>query len=388
MSTTAKRPRSEMETECAHSTTEPPSKRRKIDQEIADTAESWEGFDFGDGEEDIFDGDNDCNENSDDWGEAEDIPMVHSTMNPNEDSIDTSNITMNANSNRNHNHNTSTNSNSVTTTSATNQYTECWICLNCGAINRLLDTLTRYASRCAVCHSETYIPGKTDIIQSFEWDGNQSNTPMTTSPNGRSSLSSNQIAHPHGMIHVPGTDRYGRSRGQPLRSISNGNHRGNDYGNRYGNNRNRSQYVTKGQDNKEGDTLIMGLIRQNNVCIGNTIDIVPQDVIRLALLFHGEFEYDGWDTLTNTDDFKVNNGLTVCTRTLRNNGLWRNCFGIRELKGNGKEVRYEWILRCTSRQHQEWKEEPVDSIIVGVIEAKGAKMNMNAAYTQYSDGML
>ena len=177
------------------------------------------------------------------------------------------------------------------------------------------------------------------------------------------------------MIQVPGTDRYGRARGQPLRPRQDGPSQSRNVDTRYS---------TKGLDNKEGDTLIMGMIHRNNVCIGS-IGIVPEDVIRLALLFHGAFEYDGWDTLTNAADFEVNNGLTVCTRTARNNGLWRNCFGIRELKSN-VAVRYEWTLQCKSRQHQEWKSDPVDSIIVGVIEAKGTKSNMNAAYTQYKDG--
>eukprot|EP01084_Bolivina_argentea_P075963 137662_1 len=49
------------------------------------------------------------------------------------------------------------------------EYTECWLCTNCFAMNRLLDTISKHNYSCAFCNLATYTP-KTEIIKSFEWD--------------------------------------------------------------------------------------------------------------------------------------------------------------------------------------------------------------------------
>lgn len=55
------------------------------------------------------------------------------------------------------------------------KYTECWVCTgpDCSAMNNLLDTLRVHNMCCAKCHCATYVPGQTEIVMSFEWDGAQ-----------------------------------------------------------------------------------------------------------------------------------------------------------------------------------------------------------------------
>merc|ERR1711971_1471503 len=74
------------------------------------------------------------------------------------------------------------------------------------------------------------------------------------------------------------------------------------------------------------------------------------------LLFHGDFEFDGWDSLSNARHFEIDNGLATASRTSSDHGLWRNCFAQRALGDLGCTARYEWRLKCKRRQHREYTE--------------------------------
>merc|ERR1712083_1219839 len=161
---------------------------------------------------------------------------------------------------------------------------ECWLCSQCNAMNRLLDTLSRHNMCCSVCDGATYIPGTTQIVQSFEWDGATESVAIKTDPQR---LSSKTCA--------------------------------------------------------DSDMLIMGMIRQNQVRTEINFGKISHDVLRVASLFVGGLDYDGWDTLTDSSHFELNTELTVCSRTEHDDGEWKDCFGIRQF-GSDRPVRFEWIL--------------------------------------------
>eukprot|EP01083_Nonionella_stella_P313579 1126295_1 len=232
-----------------------------------------------------------------------------------------------------------------TETPSETQYVECWVCTNCNAMNRLLYTHTKYNMACAMCRAATYTPS-TPIIKSFDWD--QQSFPTDTNTSSKQQTQAQLL----GVYEI----------------------------------QKRNKYRTKEMKNKEGDLLIMGMIHQNNVRTLSTIYLVPEDVIRLTLLFHGELEYDGWDTFTNKEEFEIDNGLTTCTRTESNKGFWKNAFGMRPVGSIGKAVRYEWVLRMNKTRNRDWEDELVDSVIIGVIDATGIKANMGSTFTEYNDG--
>ena len=252
------------------------------------------------------------------------------------------------------------------------EYTECWICTSCFAMNRLLDTLSIHQLKCGFCNGSTYNPTKTDIIKSFEWDQQQQPQQRQPLPR-RGHSSSSSLSHHNGTSQAAMFAQYERKK--------------------------KRKYMTKNANSREGDVLITGMINQENVIKLSTIGLVPQDVVRLCLLFHGDFDHDGFDTQTNRDDFELNKGLTVATRTLKDSGQWRNVFSMRECKlnndndddndndnDNDNAIKFEWKLKCNKRINKDWEDEPVESIIIGVIESKGIKSNMGTAFTAYPDG--
>merc|ERR1711971_994945 len=119
-------------------------------------------------------------------------------------------------------------------------------------------------------------------------------------------------------------------------------------------------------DNAQGESLIMGMIHTSDVVILSSISIVPRDLLRLMLLFHGDFEFDGWDSLSNARHFEIDNGLTTASRTSSDHGLWRNCFAQRALGDLGCTARYEWRLKCKRRQHREYAEDAADDVVLGL----------------------
>ena len=84
--------------------------------------------------------------------------------------------------------------------------------------------------------------------------------------------------------------------------------------------------------------------------------------------------------------------MTKATRTTKDDGQWRNCFGMKvcSMNSNNKtkteSIKFEWTLKCNKRRNKDWEDEPVESVIIGVIEAKGIQSNMGSAFTAYNDG--
>ena len=311
------------------------------------------------------------------WGDDEDIDL------DNFDgqqifSIDNKDVASRINGSHNSNNSSSSTTSDTIKTTVSKQkkkestlngleYTECWLCTNCFAMNRLLDTLSRYQMKCAFCHRATYTP-TTEIIKSFEWDQQQQAPPPQTLP----------TAAGRGGVYTQRNSKDDSNTSQQeimLREYER---------------KKKKRYMTKHIKNREGDILISGMINQNKVNKLATIDLIPEEVIRLCLLFYGEFNFDGFDTLTNAEDFEVSKGLTTCTRTTKDDGQWRNCFGMKicSMINNGKKesVKFEWKLRCNKRRNKDWEDEPVESVIIGVIEAKGIQSNMGSAFTSYHDG--
>ena len=351
-------------------------------EEIEDEEEEDEYIDENDA---LFEDKNDLtrNDSTVSWGDDEDIDL------DNFDgqqilSINNKDVASRINGGNNSNNSSSTTSDTKTTTSSSSsssssrkpkkestlnglEYTECWLCTNCFAMNRLLDTLSRYQMKCAFCHRTTYTP-TTEIIKSFEWDQQQQAPPAQTLPS----------AAGRGGVYAQRNGNDDSNTSQQEKML------------REYERKKKKRYMTKHIKNREGDILISGMINQNKVNKLATIDLIPEEVIRLCLLFYGEFNFDGFDTLTNAEDFEVSKGLTTCTRTTKNDGQWRNCFGMKicSMMNNGKKeaVKFEWRLRCNKRRNKDWEDEPVESVIIGVIEAKGIQSNMGSAFTAYNDG--
>ena len=99
-------------------------------------AGSWDGIDFGDKDDDTFEKGHDTTEN---WGEDTEGAFTRD---------DHAGASTSSCSTKNSNHN-----------NTTTKYTECWICTNCSAMNRLRDTLSLHNLCCAACHRATYLPG-------------------------------------------------------------------------------------------------------------------------------------------------------------------------------------------------------------------------------------
>ena len=333
----------------------PTSKRRKLnsDKSIDDdsAADCWEDIDFEDKDNDIFD---DAQETTDDWGEDTEQILAHNFRS---DGPTTPAIILSA---------TTSNSN---TSSTCSEYTECWICTNCSAMNRLLDTLSLHNMCCAVCQFATYIPGKTDIVQSFEWDKNQSNTsiPINSSavdPNHKDIdsvcvLSRAELKHSLSINSAVSTANV-----IPTVVVE----------------RPHTPIPSRGVTKKDMDILIVGIMRSNKVNAGN----VPEDVTRLVILWFGD--YDGWEIKRNPIDFEMNKDLRICKRTEQSAGLWRNRYGSREFKATAQQVRYEWTLQCFGvRNGSQSRDTPAEGIMVGVIEAKDAMINENVPFTHFTD---
>jgi len=315
------------------------------------------------------------------WGDDEDIDLDNYDGQPIL-SIDNKDV-----ASRNGNHSNNSVTSSATTNSSTKsvttppaprkkkeatmnglEYTECWLCTNCFAMNRLLDTLSRYQMKCAFCNGATYTP-TTEIIKSFEWDQQQMAPVAQSLPTGTA----------RGGVHTPRTRPNGEASQQATMLAAYEK-------------RKKRRYTIKHINNREGDVLITGMINQNKVTKLSSIDVIPETIVKLCLLFMDkEFNHDAFDTMTNREDFEISSGLTKATRSTKSVGQWRNCFGMKEcsmpnIDGEKDSMKFEWVLKCNKRRNKDWEDEPVESVIIGVIEAKGIQPNMGTSFSGYNDG--